>query len=587
VANDPSSTPGEIGSRPGWLTMSLLAISYLGILNLLDPFGTNSALMARSEQAALRVTAPFYGASGEVTVVLINDEYLADEKHSWPLPYIQQGQLLRTIFQYEPSVVFVDLLYRQKHGGGRRGEDPLDVIRPVQPLLSPTRQLVLARQSRRELQHGVLPSLCAEPDADTQEATLADPESMLPELGRWAEANGVRTAVVDWWGCGNRYPLTLTGESTPKTRTPAPALLKAWCATPGREAPGCRDFNPGDDWPDAHLDPMVVRWGAYPPAGQAALYQAGVCQARNHLDASWWHRVRRSAQQFVLGLFQDLRSAVDPNLSLPCPAVTVLGARVVRHGDPDLVREALRGKIVLVGAEVTGVSDWQQSPVHGQIPGVVLHAMAVDNLLALGTNYARDVDGRILLLLSLLILAGLAFWIPVTLVARERVAGPPSGLFKAVPVISLAVWAGIVLALQALGGSAAAVVAAVGLAIANDLVQPRQAAGWAVALLGLGLLGSWLLALGWAPGNWLGLFAVGTAFAGTAKAAYALENRQHFPATGSVLNAVFREHLDLLDRYQGRALLDRAIRWRADRLQRKLDARPGAVPASDEQGAPP
>lgn len=48
---------------------------------------------------------------------------------------------------------------------------------------------------------------------------------------------------------------------------------------------------------------------------------------------------------------------------------------------------ALRGKYVLVGAKVPGYNDWVDTPIHGSIPGIHAHAMALDNLLTFGDDY--------------------------------------------------------------------------------------------------------------------------------------------------------------------------------------------------------
>lgn len=47
----------------------------------------------------------------------------------------------------------------------------------------------------------------------------------------------------------------------------------------------------------------------------------------------------------------------------------------------------LRGKVVIYGAQVALQKDYVFSPVHGQIPGAFIHAMALDNLLTFGDRY--------------------------------------------------------------------------------------------------------------------------------------------------------------------------------------------------------
>ncbi|MDU1661953.1 MAG: ATP-binding protein, partial [Stenotrophomonas maltophilia] len=58
--------------------------------------------------------------------------------------------------------------------------------------------------------------------------------------------------------------------------------------------------------------------------------------------------------------------------------------------DQALVAGLLRDRLVMVGASITSTGDLVQSPVHGLIPGVYLHAMALDNLINKGMDYDRE-----------------------------------------------------------------------------------------------------------------------------------------------------------------------------------------------------
>ena len=53
----------------------LIALGFLALL-VVDPLNAGSGSGQRSEQAILRIAAPFYDASDAVTVVLIDDAYL-------------------------------------------------------------------------------------------------------------------------------------------------------------------------------------------------------------------------------------------------------------------------------------------------------------------------------------------------------------------------------------------------------------------------------------------------------------------------------------------------------------------------------
>lgn len=55
----------------------------------------------------------------------------------------------------------------------------------------------------------------------------------------------------------------------------------------------------------------------------------------------------------------------------------------------------LAGKLVLVGGQFRASSDWVESPVHGQVPGVQYHAMALDNLIEDGADYRRNANAMV------------------------------------------------------------------------------------------------------------------------------------------------------------------------------------------------
>lgn len=556
---DPSPESGQ-SQRPGWFTMMLIAVSFYCAL-LLDPFGIGTASSERSEQAALRITAPFYKDSGQVVVVLIDDDYLQRVGKSWPLPYADQGRLLRSILQASPGLLYLDILYRQRHsdapreGSGPRNE-PLDLVAPIASFTATP--LVFSAQLQAELRNTLLPSVCPE-SAVAQRLHLMDPGSMLPELQSWVASrpDQVQVSLLGWWGCGDRYPLALPGD--PAARTPAMAMLAAWCARGDRSGAGCEAL--AAQGAGRFQSPLVVRWGAFPPAAQQPFYTAGVCQP--YADATggvaFWQALRTSFTQLVLGIFEDLRTSPRRELALPCPAVTVLPAAVVRYGDPEEVAELLRDKVVLLGARVTGVSDWHQSPVHGQVPGVILHAAAVDNLLSLGPRYASDLSSGFLLSLALVLLALMAFGVPVLVIVLDE----PKKRWAS--LAGLLIWLFIAWFLYRSGASAGAVFAAVIVAIAIDLLVPLQTLVYllVVALLAAGA--ALLVRFGVAPSNWIGMILIGLAFAATVKQYFRQEELKQFPHRLSVLGPALQPYLDRLHVLEFRGQFDRAIQWGLNR----------------------
>lgn len=583
---EPGMTPGR--KPPGLVTMVLIALAFFCLL-LMDPFGIETASYQHSEQAALRVTAPFYDASGDVVVVLIDDDFLARAGKGWPLPYADQGRLLRTIFQGTPAVVYLDILYRQEHGNAAdTGEavtpldEPMNLLAPIDSFTDTT--LIFSAQIQTGPPTSTLATFCPD-DPPAETLVLADPDSLLPEFRNWhdSRAGQARVALLGWWGCGDRYPLQLGAEAGQST--PAITMLEAFCLDPDRQQPGCNLLRTAGGAPgsDPFAAPLVVRWGAFPPAQQRQFYSAGVCQpyADEGGGVSAWLAFKTSVTQLLLGIFEDLRNSPRKGLSLPCPAVTVLPASVVRYGDPTEVRALLRDKIVLVGARVTGISDWHQSPVHGQVPGVILHAAATDNLLSLGDRYARDMSSGTTASVAILLLALLAFFVPLLVILLDE----PKR--RVVSAIGLLCWLSLAGFLSFAGASPESVFAAVVVGIAIDLLMPIQTLIYVLVVLLLGGGAALLIRFGLAPSNWIGMVLVALAFAATVKQFYRQEELKQFPHPVSFLGPAVRPWVEKLDRWHFQDWINRYTAWRRKSPPPATDKVPVAPPPEPAVGEKP
>jgi hypothetical protein len=85
---------------------------------------------------------------------------------------------------------------------------------------------------------------------------------------------------------------------------------------------------------------------------------------------------------------------------------------------------------VLVGANVPGYNDFANSPIHGLIPGVHLHAMALDNLLTYQGNYKQSTGWELAHLPNLLLPALLAVFAVFFVNVVWRAVSPKFRLFK-------------------------------------------------------------------------------------------------------------------------------------------------------------
>jgi CHASE2 domain-containing sensor protein len=542
-----ATRPDGTVTAPGLFAMFIVAGAFACLL-MLDPFGIGTASSQRSEQAVLRITAPLYEGSDRVAVVLIDDAFIARTGSTWPVGYAVQGKLLRSIMQAQPAGVFVDLVYRRPHEGAtdtatadaRSDDSPGDLTAPLERFANTP--LVIAGQIRRDVDAAVAPALCTAKPSALRESLLDD-NSVLPVLSQWVAAQPTARgiALVGWWGCGDRYPLILAGRATEES--PAFALLSRYCALNGESSRECAPLKDSATIEAHFARPMVVRWGAYPPATQQPYYAAGVCQRYATPDGapSYVRRLWTSLQQLLLGVFEDLRAARNPNVALPCPSVEVIPASVLWSGDAGIARELLAGRFVMVGASVSGIADWHQSPVHGQVPGVVLHAMALDNLLSLGTRYATELSGFVSTVVATVLLVILAFVAPrVHLQWRERND-------RRLAAAALAVWLGLAGFLAWSGASGGTVFAAVAIGLALDLIAPMQTFGYVLIVVLSAIGASTLLRIGIAPANWIGMILVAMAFFLTSKQFFRDEHRKGFPHKASFVWPALRPWLGRLE----------------------------------------
>lgn len=317
------------------------------LLALLDPFGLTSSTENASAQWLNRIFASNYSSSGQqhVVVVLIDDAYLLRNNTYWPMPYSEQSKLFKRLLAYQPSALFIDLLYSHDHSRG----DP----RQGSQLLAN----VFARY-----QHQDIPLLLA----NTGQARGNDGHiNVLPSF-----ASVSTPTLVTWSGYGDRYPLA--AEAPVGTlETPAFQLYRHYC-----RKHACQQL-PASAVESAQAPPIAVQWGLDLAQQQAKIADTSHCTAPGTL------------QQLVQAIFWKLGSSVRAN----CPYTLTLSASDLEASSADdraLLKQMLRNKLILVGAHITSASDLVQSPLHGKIPGIYLHAMALDNLITQGMEYDRD-----------------------------------------------------------------------------------------------------------------------------------------------------------------------------------------------------
>jgi hypothetical protein len=137
--------------------------------------------------------------------------------------------------------------------------------------------------------------------------------------------------------------------------------------------------------------PLDVVWGSRPDPEYLAVTRAvtgrsAPCRA----EASGWRE--RLVEQMAI-----LRGAGSGALQ-ECPYTLTLGYDRIVAGqglETRNLQRLLSRRLVMVGGHFRASNDWVESPVHGQVPGVHYHAMALDNLIEGGADYRRNANAML------------------------------------------------------------------------------------------------------------------------------------------------------------------------------------------------
>lgn len=401
------------------IRQKLLEVSVLCLIVVADPFGFESATLEASRTVRDRITAALHhpSAAPHLAVVLIDDDMLAlwnrdtppDDGFGWPPALEQREILLETVLAHRPAAVFVDVALSTRRGTA-----------------------------------GELARLAA---TISQEGTAARAPVILGDLGAAARASQARAPACDNGATPGRtsllaplacaadrvvwfdlplseadrrsYPFHVTveiGGEAVERPAPAVALLAAahprLCGEWRVGLPGC------DAWPGGEVGEagrgLVPRWSLWGPreltgtplpasrSEEIVLRQSCVAER-----ASPWDPQRLFTAYVRIPLASLFGNA--PTLAAhvagvdlwsgaaraPCnPVVTIHSAALMRSGAArnPLLHQVLRDRAVMIGAGYSGSADLVVSPLHGPIPGVFLHAVALENLLTLGRRFDAEPD---------------------------------------------------------------------------------------------------------------------------------------------------------------------------------------------------
>ncbi len=393
----------------GLFYSTLLTSLFWGGIAQFDPFGIKAAASIQSGSLFMRmIGGPWYDSTAQdkITVVLIDDSYIREIGESWPMSYIAQDMLLTDILAFKPKAVFIDLLYSHNH------ETPNDSLHQLVDTIS---QNEINADSAipifiplvvQDVQGVDTCSSSRDFPPDSKEANAKkDIESNIPVIIEIEQSNAHKT-YTGWAGCGDGYPSFIFQDK--QYMTPAFALYEEVCRADDKTFKAdCSALQAGDY--SAFKKPMMVRWGTIVSKEHKAALKAGGILCADIDKDSFSSKIGYLGSQLWSAVGQSFSSTANRGKSESCTYTDTVHATWFLGGGSQKTHEDLKGliggRIVLLGTQITGVHDTTISPINGQVPGVYLFAMALDNYLTYGSDYFKllsDVPAAVIEILALL-----------------------------------------------------------------------------------------------------------------------------------------------------------------------------------------
>ena len=309
--------------------------------------GIGETLTPWSQATVSLLANLYYPESGrnDVTVLLFREQdltSLAPKNKSpgrqtrlpFPLPYATHVETLNALANWSPRAVLIDFSFAD----ARVGDDVDKLLEAICELDQQGTKVYLATFYYWQENHGLREDLFVDKEGHPKQACF----TVVP-VSYTAEGNGLAQTYALLQGPGK------------KTDT-ASAPLRMYVDDVSADA---ANFS----------QKMDLIWGALPPRPRRS---DTPCRPLSLFDS-------------VFRLAKDGPRALERD----CPYSNTLSVYSLWNESSEDVEALLKGKFVLYGGAFLGTDDWLRSPVHGTIPGVYLHAMALDNLLVFGGRYKR------------------------------------------------------------------------------------------------------------------------------------------------------------------------------------------------------
>lgn len=420
----------EFGAR-GPIAALALIFFFDVLLTIANPLNIDDAADKTMAREFNLLASPLYGGPDrigqrEIAIVLVDSAYLLENSIAeLPMSYRNQSALLAKLSAFEPAAIFYDFYYSEPHLRDASTGDP---ISPTLDVFSSAESARVENSDLDEFVRQIGALQTKTPPISFFLGPVGEHVYLRP-LAEYAARK--RSGKDDKLQFGNAVGIEVKPDDQLEYTYPkrdengrlqaAFALYADWCERKAsrlgaREARRCRDMR---EWMEP-IDRIYIDWGV----GSAQKAQSGPDDAWNrHCEADGWKRLRLQAR---LVLERVGHFGVERPSTSGCSYHQYLEASALDRLPERDLRAFLKDKHVLVGLADFGFSDVVDTPVFGRVPGVYIHAMALDNLIENGPQVRRpserfllganQADGAAFVLLLFAILISLAY--------RERKGGP-------------------------------------------------------------------------------------------------------------------------------------------------------------------
>lgn len=346
-----------MSESPHGLKRSLLECGFalvVGIvLTLLVEWTFGEEFVTRQQARAYApIAGGLYGSGRRdaIRVLLIDDAALAAAGQTWPAHYSYSARLLRAVGQYRPKAVFVDIYY-----SAQRDDASLPALLGQVCALHEQGVKVFLAVARNR-----------------QDAFLLRPE--LDALdGKCFEKVAVQYTPDEIDRLAWNYTLAMPGAG-------------AAHGAPGIKSAALALYETGGAMVEAEHHPLALTWGSE-PAAHGVGWVTSVYGA--DAGASYCRGTHGLAELLPPGPRSALFEDADKPLCVFHETIRAGELASTTTQEDARLRRLIEGKILLIGTALSDSNDLVLSPLHGRIPGVYLHAMALDNLMTFGQGYAR------------------------------------------------------------------------------------------------------------------------------------------------------------------------------------------------------